>query len=139
MARRIARMQTLFTVPESPEAAPALLCGHCECGHVFFPAQRLGCERCGAYGDRIEIVETAARGVLRAFARVYRPRPAEGARPQVLGTVVLDAGPAFEVILAASEEDLSVGQRVRGLLVESGHDEQGRILMDCVFAPEASR
>ena len=136
MARRVARRKTLFTVPESPEAPPALLCGRCECGHVFFPAQRLGCDRCGAHGDRIEIVEVAARGVLRAFATAHRPKPEEGQRPQVVGTVMLDAGPAFEVILDAREEALAVGQRVRGLLVESGHDDEGQIVMDCLFAPE---
>jgi len=29
-----------------------------------------------------------------------------------------------------------VGQRVRGLLVESGRDDQGQIVLDCLFAPE---
>jgi len=138
MARRVARKQTLFTVPESPEVPPALLCGRCECGHVFFPAQRRGCERCGAHGNRIQIVETAARGVLRAFVTVHHPKPKPGDRPRVVGTVMLDAGPVFEVILDAHEDELAVGQRVRGLLVESGSDEKGRVVMDCVFALEGA-
>ena len=136
MPRRVPRRKTLFTVPEAPDAPPALLCGHCECGHVFFPAQRLGCERCGAHGDRIRIVEEPARGALQAFATVYRPRPPEGEAPMVVGTVTLDAGPAFEVTLAAREEELSVGQRVHGVLVESGCDDAGNTVLDCRFAPD---
>ena len=136
MPRRVPRRTTLFTVPEAPDAPPALLCGHCRCGHVFFPAQRLGCARCGAHGEDIRIVEVPAQGVLRAFATAYRPRPAAGEAPMVVGTVVLDAGPAFEVTLAAAEQELSVGQRVHGVLVESGRDDAGRIVMDCRFAPE---
>ena len=138
MTRGVSRRKTLFTVPESPEAPPAILCGRCECGHVCFPAQRLGCDRCGAHGDRIEIVEVAARGVLRAFASAHRAKRPEGAPPPVVGTVMLDAGPAFEVALDAREEALAVGQRVRGLLVESGRDDEGRILLDCRFAPDES-
>ena len=56
----------------------------------------------------------------------------------VVGTVMLDAGPAFEVTLAAREEELCVGQRVHGVLVESGCDDAGNTLMDCRFAPEGS-
>jgi uncharacterized OB-fold protein len=136
MIRRVALRETLFTVPEAPDAPPALLCGRCRCGHVFFPAQRLGCERCGAHGDDIRIVEVPAQGVLRTFATAWRPRPAAGESPMVVGTVMLDAGPAFEVTLAAREEELRVGQRVHGVLVESARDDAGQVLMDCRFAPD---
>ena len=136
MARGVSRRKTLFTVPDSPDAPPAILCGRCECGHVFFPAQRLGCDRCGAHGARIEIVEVAARGVLRAMAAAHRTKRPEGALPLVVGTVMLDAGPAFEVALYAREEALAVGQRVHGLLVESERDDQGQIVLDCLFAPD---
>jgi hypothetical protein len=54
----------------------------------------------------------------------------------VVGTVMLDAGPAFEVTLAAREEELSVGQRVHGVLVESGRDDAGNTVLDCRFAPD---
>jgi len=138
MARRVSRKKTLFTAPDAPDAQPAILCGRCECGHVFFPAQRLGCDRCGAHGDRIEIVEVAARGVLRAFATAHRAQRPEGAEPLVVGTVMLDAGPVFEAVLDAREEALAVGQRVDGRLVESGRDDAGQIVLDCRFAPEAA-
>ena len=34
----------------------------CRCGHRNVPAQRLGCERCGAYGDALSSTTIVARG-----------------------------------------------------------------------------
>ena len=33
---------------------PALIGGRCVCGHVFFPMQTYGCEKCGRYGDDLK-------------------------------------------------------------------------------------
>jgi uncharacterized OB-fold protein len=136
VSRRIARKQTLFTVPSSRDAPPALLGGRCSCGHVFFPPQRMGCDVCGAAGDAIEIVELAASGVLKAFATAHRQKRPGGSSPLVVGAVLLDDGPLVEVVLDADDATgLAVGQRVRGRLVDVGEDDDGRTVVDCFFAP----
>jgi uncharacterized OB-fold protein len=137
MTRRIATKKTLFTVPPTPDRPPALLGGRCCCGHVFFPPQRFGCDVCGAHGDRIQIVELAASGVLKAFAVAHRQRRADGTSPPVVGSVILDEGPAVEVMLDTEDDSgLFAGQRVHGRLVETGRDDEGRSLVDCRFTPE---
>lgn len=134
MPGRAARKSTLYTVPDSPDARPALLGGHCSRGHVFFPAHRLGCDVCGALPEEIEIVELAASGVLKSVVTAHRQRRVDGSGPLVVGTVLLDDGPAVEVVLDADDAgDLSVGQRVHGTLVEGAKDEKGRTLVDLVF------
>ena len=136
MSRRIARKQTLFSVPADPDAAPALLGGRCTCGHVFFPPQQMGCDVCGAAGDSIEIVELAASGVLNAFATAHRQTRPGATSPLVVGSVLLDDGPAVEVILDVEDASgLVIGQRVRARLVDVGEDDDGRSLVDCYFAP----
>jgi uncharacterized OB-fold protein len=138
LPRRIPRRPTLFTAPEDPATPPALRCGRCDCGHVFFPPQQLGCERCGAHGDALEVVEVAARGVLQACAASHREPRADARGPRVLGTIVLDAGPALEADLDVSGPELPrPGQRVAGRLVEVERDDEGRSVVDCQFAPEA--
>jgi uncharacterized OB-fold protein len=136
VSRRIARKKTLFTVPPSPDEAPALLGGRCSCGHVFFPPQRMGCDVCGAAGDAIEIVELAAGGVLKSFAMTHRRTRPGGGSPLVVGVVALDGGPVIEVVIDADDESvLSVGQRVSGRLVDVGEDGAGQTVVDCFFAP----
>jgi uncharacterized OB-fold protein len=103
---------------------------------VFFPPQRMGCDVCGAAGDAIGIVEIAAGGVLKAFATAHRETRPGGTSPLVVGTVALDDGPVVEVVLDVDDESaLSVGQRVRGRLIDVGADDAGRTVVDCFFAP----
>ncbi len=136
MSERVARKQTLFTVPPAPSNETHLLGSRCSDGHVFFPPQRLGCEICGAYGDDIESVELAAAGTLRNFALAHREQRPGSAAPLITGTVALDAGPSVEVILEVDDTtQLACGQRVAGHLVECGEDESGRQVVDCFFAP----
>jgi hypothetical protein len=140
MSRRIAKKKTLFTVPASPDEAPALRGGRCRCGHVFFPPQQLGCDVCGAAGDAIEIVDLAGAGTLRTYATAHRQQRPGSSAPLIFGTVLLDDGPAVEVVIDAEDEAvLAVGQTVRARLVEVGEDEDGHTLVDCFFAPEGAR
>ncbi len=137
MNERVATKPTLFTVPPAPGSETRLLGARCSGGHLFFPPQQMGCDICGAHGSDIAIVELAALGVLKTFARAYRQQRPGSAAPLVIGTVLLDAGPAVEVILDVDDTDaLRCGQRVAGHLVEVGEDEAGRQLVDCFFAPE---
>ena len=137
MTQQIARHETLFTVPEAQDAPPALLAGRCLCGYVFFPPHRFGCEACGAGPDEISIVEIAARGILKSFARSHLETHPDGGTPYIVGEVLLDEGPALPVVLAARDEtSLSPGMRVVGKLVPDKPDDQGRVYVDCHFAPE---
>ena len=136
MAERVARKKTLYTVPVESGARPALRCGRCVCGHVFFPPQRLGCEVCGAPGDRLEIVELAPEGVLQALAPAHRLKRPDGGTPLWVGTVRLDAGPVFEAALDVTDASgLAAGRRVEGRLVDVGRDDEGRVVVDLFFAP----
>ncbi len=137
MIQRIARQKTLFTVPDTEETPPALLTGRCACGYLFFPPHRFGCESCGAGPEAISIVETAAKGVLRAFALSHRETHPDGSTPYIIGQVVLDAGPAISVVLETKDKSsLSSGQRVIGKLVPIKENEKGQVIVDCLFAPE---
>jgi hypothetical protein len=139
MSRRIAKKKTLFTVPTSPGETPALRGGRCSCGHVFFPPQQLGCDVCGAAGAAIEIVELAGGGILRTFATAHRQKRPGSTAPLIFGTVLLDDGPAVEVVIDAEDEAfLAAGQRVHARLVEVGEDEDGHTLVDCFFASEGA-
>jgi len=83
-----------------------------------------------------EIVELAASGVLNAFATAHRQTRPGATSPLVVGSVLLDDGPAVEVILDVEDASgLAIGQRVGARLVEVGEDDDGRSLVDCYFAP----
>lgn len=136
MSERIAKRQTLFAVPPAPSTETVLLGARCTCGHVFFPRQRIGCEVCGAHGNEIESIELAASGTLQAFALAPRQQRPGSTAPLIVGTVVLDAGPAVEVVLDVDDTaGLSCGQRIAAHLAPVGEDESGRQIVDCFFAP----
>jgi uncharacterized OB-fold protein len=148
MSPRVARCPTLYTVPDDPATSTKLRGGRCSSGHVFFPPQRLGCTTCGAHGESIEIVELEATGILRSHAFSHREKRPGSDQPLIIGTVVLDAGPAIEVVLAVDDlSGLESGQRVNGRLVEvaeageegeAGEGGEAGIIVDCFFAPAGS-
>ncbi len=134
MSKRVARSPSLFDVPAGDGIETVLLGTRCSNGHVTFPPQTLGCEVCGAYGDAIEKVELAAEGRLTTFAVAHRDKRAGSTSPLIFGTVVLDAGPAVEVVLDVDDAaELQRGQRVSGHLAAAGEDESGNTVMDCYF------
>ncbi len=137
MKSRIAKQESLFLVPASPDASPSLLCGRCSCGHVFFPPHGFGCEACGADPDAITITELSSKGVLKTFVVAYQQGRIMGTEPLIVGEVLLDDGPAISVVLdARDEKELSIGQRVHGILVPGEEDSEGQVMVDCLFAPE---
>ena len=137
MKERIARQKSLFTVPASSEAAPSLRGGRCSCGYVFFPPHSFGCESCGAGPEAITIAELATRGVLKSFALAHQQGRLMGTEPLFVGEVLLDDGPAISVVLRAKDEkELSIGQRVHGVLVPGEETSEGQVMVDCLFAPE---
>ncbi len=89
---------------------PALIGGRCVCGHVFFPMQTYGCEKCGRYGEDLKRISLSGRGRLLAFARVHlhaRPYPKV---PFTVVVVALDDGPVIKALLdPAVDDDLRSG------------------------------
>ena len=117
---------------ESASAAPQLRAKRCTCGHVFFPPQPYGCERCGLPACAQSEVALDARGVLTALAavRVHTKRPV----PYWVGRIALDGGPVIDAVLTGAEQ-LAVGERVSGRLVPVA-DASGVEALDCLFTPE---
>lgn len=113
---------------------PALNGGACQaCGHVFFPLQAYGCERCGS-------VDLAPRklggsGALTASARVHLHAGKGREAPFTVVAVRLDDGPVVRT-LAGDDAPLAVGQRmVTALLPATGPD--GERCLDLRFIPES--
>ncbi|MCZ4366310.1 Zn-ribbon domain-containing OB-fold protein [Sulfitobacter dubius] len=81
---------------------PALIGGGCDdCGYVFFPMQRYGCEKCGSTALRVK--KLTGRGTLIASAFVHMPvgTPHEG--PFWVGSIQTDDGAILRSILQVSE------------------------------------
>ena len=117
---------------ESASAPPQLRAKKCACGHVFFPPQPYGCERCGQPPSAQTEAPFEARGVLTALAavRVHSKRPV----PYWVGRIALDGGPVIDGVLT-NAEGLAIGARVAGRLVPVA-DASGVEALDCLFAPE---
>jgi uncharacterized OB-fold protein len=109
--------------------AAALAASRCgSCGLVAFPAERYGCERCGAPADDHEAVELPANGRIASFAEVHRHHQPEPPTPFVVAAVDVDGGPALKGVLvtdaagAASADrlDPAIGERVTGRFDANG-------------------
>ena len=96
---------------------PLLLGMACrKCGHVAFPEQSYGCEKCGET-EGIESRALPCSGVLSSFATVNLHRPERINPPFIIGEVRLDAGPTIRITMReASEENLAIGMSVHGVL-----------------------
>ena len=112
---------------------PALLGGVCANGHVFFPLQRYGCERCGS----VELQPRPLSGVgrLLASARVHL-HPGKGREaPFTVGSIQLDGGPIVRTLIAGDETLLRVRQRMVTMLAPVS-DADGAPWLDLRFVPE---
>lgn len=91
----------------------------CEkCGHLAFPEQHYGCEKCGATGGDLVSRALAAKGTLLAFATVNLHRGKDIDAPFVVGSIRLDDGPTVRcTLLETDESDLVHDGRVTGKVV----------------------
>jgi uncharacterized protein len=121
---------TLVLVEEG--ASPKLRARRCACGHVFFPPQPYGCERCGQPASAQVEHLVDPRGVLTAVATVHAHTKRKV--PYGIGRVTLDDGPSIDVCLVDGAA-LTVGQRVSGRLVAVA-DAGGVEALDCLFGSE---
>jgi hypothetical protein len=88
-----------------------------QCGHVAFPRQHYGCEKCGAVGDALRDVELDSTGTLASYATVHMHQAKTIAAPFVIGEICLDAGPTVRATMAeATDADMEIGSRVAGRL-----------------------
>jgi uncharacterized protein len=116
-------------------AAPALLGGVCRaCGHVFFPLQAYGCEKCGS----TELAPRALSGAgrLLASARVHLHAGKGREAPFTVVSVALDDGPVVRTLLAEGGPPPRAGARVAAVLAPAPGPE-GEPRLDLRFAAEA--
>jgi uncharacterized OB-fold protein len=106
--------------PDVPEH-PALLGGECRCGHVFFPWQTYGCERCGSDGDALTPRALGGRGVVEACAEVHLHAAPDREAPFTVAAVRLDDGPLVRTLVAQEcVGTLVPGDTVVTTLVKAG-------------------
>ncbi|MFR9774308.1 Zn-ribbon domain-containing OB-fold protein [Nocardia sp. SC052] len=73
--------------------------GVCVCGFRFFPMQRIGCERCGRYGDHLKTEAAEAHGTLIAAVTVRLVTDPDLPVPFTAGYVRLDSGVKITAII----------------------------------------
>ena len=109
------------------------------CGHVAFPRQRYGCEKCGATGAALVDVDLATDGTLTSFATVHMHQAKNIAAPFVIGEVELDAGPTVRATMVeANDAALAVGVRVAGRLHPAPAADGAAAKFELRFAKAAS-
>ncbi len=113
---------------------PSLLGGRCNCGHVFFPMQNYGCEKCGASADHLKPHRLAGSGKILALATVHLHAGKGRQAPFTVATIALDDGPTVRTLLdQASERDAKPGLAVVTKLIDVPR-EDGPALLDLRFA-----
>ncbi|HEY8537713.1 MAG TPA: OB-fold domain-containing protein [Steroidobacteraceae bacterium] len=120
------------------ERAPVLLGGRCECGHIFFPMQTFGCERCGRFGKALQPMQLRGHGRLRAAATVHVHADEKRPTPFTVGTIELDDGPVIRTLLLnASPDHAAPGTEVEAMFVEV-ETSDGEKVLDLRFRPVVS-
>jgi uncharacterized OB-fold protein len=107
--------------------------GACACGHLFFPMQTYGCERCGRDGEALESRSLDARGTLVASARVHRHADKSRPTPFTVVEIRLEAGPTVRSLLAERAEDPEPGAPMHAVLEAVGAGPGGEEILDLRF------
>lgn len=123
--------------PEPAPHPPSLNGIHCSaCGHVFFPPQDLGCERCGTTGTALQPRRLAGRGTLMSRVTVHLHAKPERSAPFVVGTVHLDDGPVVRTLLDLAPEALPrIGSPMVAVLTPVAALPGDAATLDLRFAP----
>lgn len=109
----------LYSADVHDGGAVVLHGGRCTCGHVFFPMQRYGCEKCGRAGADLQPVALKGRGVLAASVTVHMHARPERKAPFTIGTIRLDEGPVLRAVLTGPIADLAPGHPMVATLTPS--------------------
>jgi len=100
--------------------SPVLSGMKCEtCGHIAFPQQSYGCEKCGEH-SQIHGEKLACIGYLTSFATVHLHHAKNVAAPFVIGEVRLESGPTIRITMVENATDsLAIGAPVQGVFFKS--------------------
>ena len=113
---------------------PSLTGGSCSCGHVFFPMQTYGCERCGRFGDALTPRQLSGRGRIMALATVHLHAGKGRIAPFTIVTIALEDGPVVRTLLdSESEADARPEEPVVTKLVPIVKDD-GKTVLDLRFS-----
>ncbi|MEY4502161.1 MAG: hypothetical protein RIS52_2051 [Pseudomonadota bacterium] len=129
--------EALFSVQGTPALPdhPALIGGKCaSCGHIFFPFQAYGCEKCGSIA--IESIQLSGRGKLICSAQVHMSANPAFPAPYVVGSIQTEDGAVVRAVLSVTADaDLVPGTSMITELVPETRPEQGG--HDIRFKPAA--
>ena len=96
------------------------------CGYTFFPPHAYSCESCGAAAQQIEPRLLAGSGVVQASATVHVHHDPSTPTPFTVASISLDDGPTIRALMTCpTDAELSLGDRVRAVLVPTGPDADG--------------
>lgn len=91
-----------------------------KCGHLAFPEQHYGCEKCGATGGDLGSRAIEAKGKLLAFATVNLHYGKDIDAPFIVGSIQLDDGPTIRCTLVEDKESaLEHGAVMKGQIVQN--------------------
>ena len=96
------------------DSRPVLKAVRCACGHIAFPFQTFGCERCGAFAG-FEEVGLPALGTIAACAVVQMSSSGGPSTPFAVAVVRLRSGPVIRALLAGL--DAQPGETVEGVMI----------------------
>ncbi|TDD92134.1 hypothetical protein E1293_01055 [Actinomadura darangshiensis] len=120
-----------------PSGPPDLRGTSCTaCGHRAFPAQDLGCERCGAHGGALRPAALSGTGTVGAAATVHRHDGPGIAAGFTALAVVLDDGPLVHALLAADAGRPRPGTRVAAVVAAT---DGGGGVVEVRFVPGGAR
>ncbi|MGH1351825.1 MAG: Zn-ribbon domain-containing OB-fold protein [Methyloligellaceae bacterium] len=118
--------------PSLPEN-PALLGGKCSCGYVFFPMQTYGCEKCGHHGEALQATELTGRGRIIASTKVHL-HAGKRETPFIVAAIELEDGPVVRTLMDTPEAQVSPGDPVVTVLVNTADPETGEARRDLRFS-----
>ncbi len=132
---RLPRQPSLFSLPEDNKSVSSLMGCRCEnCGMTLFPPQEYGCENCGGSPEKLKSVELKGYGKLMCFATVYKHFSPIIETPFVMGSIQLEEGPVIEAVIQCKDDSvLSVGTKMKAVLVDSEKDQNDTVFVDYRF------
>ena len=129
---RIAAHRGLY---EIDDGVPVLRGTRCEaCESTFFPPLGIGCQVCGATGDRLVAAQIATAGVLHSVATVHRHDSRDFTGPFAVCEVQLDGGPLIRATLVETLELDAIGRRVEARWTVVRSDTDGNEVVEPRFA-----
>jgi uncharacterized OB-fold protein len=132
---RIPAHPGLYSVRERVPVLSGTRCA--ECGRVYFPPLAIGCEICGAPGERLLPTPVAAGGTVHSLAQVHLHR-GEPETPFTIAEIQLDDGPLIRGTLGRGAAEPRIGDVVRAVWAVTRIEDNGDEIVEPVFVGAAS-